>query len=289
MNFVKDFHFASLILAALFIAIAWSNPKISVNSDIYDVLFIIDITQSMNAKDYHIDSMPSDRLSFAKESLKNVIAELPCQSKVGLGLFTTKNSFLLFEPLEICQHYSAIIDSLMKIDWRMAWAADSHIARGLYTSLKEIKRIKPSPSLIFLTDGHQIPETSKEPGFLRETKKNSGMIVGVGNIRPIPIPKYNDKNIKIGYWLNSKAEDNTKLLSSVQEPRLQRLARMTGLSYHHLESPEQLLKAIESSNFKHQQQIPYQLRWLFIALALFILLAPYCFSILNRFHAIKAR
>ena len=63
----------------------------------------------------------------------------------------------------------------------------------------EIKRIKPSPSLIFLTDGHQIPESSKEPGFLRETKNNSGMIVGVGNIRPVPIPKYDDKNIKTGF------------------------------------------------------------------------------------------
>ena len=47
-------------------------------------------------------------------------------------------------------HYNALEQSLMKIDLRMAWAADSHIARGIYTSINEISRMTDKPHLVFL-------------------------------------------------------------------------------------------------------------------------------------------
>src|SRR5690606_4660785 len=127
LDALKDKRFWRLAIHALLVSLALINPTVPVRKDSYNIVFDIDITQSMNARDYHVEGMPSDRLSFVKESLKQVVAALPCQSRVGLSLFTTKNSFLLFEPLEVCEHYSVIEQSLMKIDWRMAWAADSHI------------------------------------------------------------------------------------------------------------------------------------------------------------------
>jgi mxaL protein len=53
----------------------------------------------------------------------------------------------------------------MKIDWRIAWAADSHIAKDLYSSIKEISQMKDKPRLIFFTDGQQTPLNIKEPFF----------------------------------------------------------------------------------------------------------------------------
>ena len=280
---LKDLRLWFLALPGLLILVALFNPRVSLNKDIYDLVFVIDITQSMNALDYHVDQMPADRLSFVKNSLKQVISNLPCESKVGLSLFTTKNSFLLFEPLEICEHYTPIVSSLMKIDWRMAWSADSHIARGLYTSLKEINRLNPKPSLVFLTDGQQTPATAKEPRFLRESGKNSGLIVGVGNLQPVPIPKLDNNNLQTGFWQVNEAEGRRdrsqsasgNYLTSVQEQALQRLARITGLSYHHLETPEKLVQALQSAKLQHQQKISYDLRWILIALALVIYIAPY--------------
>ena len=279
----RDLRLWFLALPGLLILVALLNPRVSLNKDIYDLVFVIDITQSMNAQDYHVHQLPADRLSFVKSSLKQVISNLPCESKVGLSLFTTKNSFLLFEPLETCEHYTAIVASLMKIDWRMAWSADSHIARGLYTSLKEINRLNPKPSLVFLTDGQQTPATAKEPRFLRESGKNSGLIVGVGNLQPVPIPKLDNNNIQTGYWQVSEAEGRRdrsqaasgNYLTSVQEQALQRLARITGLSYHHLETPEKLVQALQTAKLQHRQKISYDLRWILIALALVIYITPY--------------
>jgi mxaL protein len=280
---LRDLRLWFLALPGLLILAALFNPRLSLNKNIYDLVFVIDITQSMNAQDYHVDQLPADRLSFVKISLKQVISNLPCESKVGLSLFTTKNSFLLFEPLEICEHYTAIVASLMKIDWRMAWSADSHIARGLYTSLKEINKLNPKPSLVFLTDGQQTPATAKEPRFLRESGENSGLIVGVGNLHPVPIPKLDNNNIQTGYWQVSEAEGRRgrsqaasgNYLTSVQEQALQRLARITGLSYHHLETPEKLVQALKTSKLQHRQKVSYDLRWILIALALVIYITPY--------------
>jgi mxaL protein len=128
---------------------------------LFNYVFVIDITQSMNARDYHVTDLPADRLSVVKQSIKHALQKLPCDSKASLGLFTNKNMFMLFEPLEICQHYNVLEQSLMKIDWRMAWAADSHIARGIYTSIKEINRMEDKPRLVFL------PMVNKRPLILK--------------------------------------------------------------------------------------------------------------------------
>ncbi|MGR9114808.1 MAG: vWA domain-containing protein [Gammaproteobacteria bacterium] len=283
---LKDIRLWFLALPLTLLVAALLNPRLPLNQDIYDLVFVIDITQSMNAQDYHVEGLPADRLSFVKHSLKEVISNLPCGSRVGLSLFTTKNTFLLFEPLEICEHYTAIVSSLMKIDWRMAWSADSHIARGLYTGLKEADRISSKPSLVFLTDGQQTPATAKEPRFLRETGKNSGMIIGVGNLQPVPIPKFDNNNIQTGYWQVGEAESRSRnrqaaagnYLTSVQETTLHRLARITGMSYHHLETPARLEQALKKANLQHQQSASYDVRWILVLLALAVYLTPYITS-----------
>lgn len=280
---LKDKRLWLLMLPAVLLLLALFKPTIPLREDSYNLIFVIDITQSMNARDYHVDGMPSDRLSFVKESLKEVISALPCQSHVGLSLFTTKNSFLLFEPLEVCEHYSVIEESLMKIDWRMAWAADSHIARGLYTSLREVSKIDSSPALVFFTDGQQTPESAKDPRFLLERGQVKGLLVGVGNLLPVPIPKYDQNNIQTGYWQVDEADrrirkgqaSSGEYLTSVKEQVLQRLAGITGLHYHHLETPEQLSRALRGVDLRQQQVVRYELSWILALIALMIFSGPY--------------
>lgn len=280
---LKDKRFWRLAIPALLLSLALINPTVPIRKDSYNIVFDIDITQSMNARDYHVEDMPSDRLSFVKESLKRVVAALPCQSRVGLSLFTTKNSFLLFEPLEVCEHYSAIEQSLMKIDWRMAWAADSHVARGLYTSLRDVAKIDSKPSLVFFTDGQQTPASAKEPRLLLERGKVKGLLVGVGNLLPVPIPKFDQNDIQTGYWQKQEAEKRIRkgqsasgeYLTSVQEQPLQRLAGITGLNYHHLETPEQLLHALQSSDLQQRQVVSYEFGWILASAALLVFISPF--------------
>lgn len=282
---LKDRRSKSLVITGILLILALLNPTIPIKKDRYNLVFVIDITQSMNAKDYHLDNQPADRLSFVKASLQQVLATLPCNSQIGLGLFTTKNIFLLFEPLEICAHYSAIENSLMRIDWRMAWAADSHIARGIFTGIKDIDRIKSKPALVFLTDGQQTPISSKEPPFLLEKNKVRGLLVGVGNLQPVQIPKFDDHNIQTGFWQIQEAERKNNLqsmtgpyLSSVQEQSLQRLAGITGMGYHHLDTTEKFLDALAKANLSRIQIVEFSLDWLFSTFALLIFIASYFIS-----------
>lgn len=272
-----------LLAITLMLAIALFKPALPVQRNIYNYVFVIDITQSMNARDYHVNGLPSDRLSFVKQSLKYVLQNLPCHSRVSIGLFTTKNIFLLFEPLEICDHYAVIEDSLMKIDWRMAWAANSHIARGIYTSIRDIGKIDSSPRLVFFTDGQQTPSVGKEPPFLLQPGHVKGLIVGVGNLQPVPVPKQDKYNIPNGYWQiqdadslsGTAASKSGKYLSSVKETHLQRLAGITGLHYHHLETPEKLTPALLEERFGQQESVDTDISWLFAVAALILYLLSF--------------
>ncbi|MGR9098951.1 MAG: VWA domain-containing protein [Gammaproteobacteria bacterium] len=276
-----------LWLALMLLLAALAKPTFDVERDIYNYVFVIDITQSMNARDYHVDDMPADRLSFVKESIRHALQKLPCQSKVGVGLFTTQNMFLLFEPLEVCEHYAVIEESLMKIDWRMAWAADSHIARGLYASIKELKKMESKPNLVFFSDGQQTPSSVKEPPFLLKPGEVGGLIMGVGNLAPVTVPRLDPNNIEMGVWKAAEAEvvgprGNRSFVSAegnyltmVNEDALTRLAGITGMQYRRLDTPERLGEALQSPQWARPAIVAGEIGWLLALAALASFLLPY--------------
>lgn len=289
---IKDLQFWALSLALLLLCAALFKPSIKTHAEIYNYIFVIDITQSMNTRDYAVAGLPADRLSFVKRAIQQALTQLPCHSKVGLGLFTAKNMFLLFEPLEICQHYAVIEHSLMKIDWRMAWAANSHIARGLYTSIRELSKLTSKPRLVFFTDGQQTPASVKEPPFILKRGLVPGIIMGAGNLQPAPVPKLDQNNNPAGYWKISEAESqrgytaiptpapDSNYLSSLKENELKKLAGTTGLQYWHLESPKQFIKILQSRTLGQTQMINTDISWILVLLALLIISLPY-FRYLN--------
>ncbi|MGR8933263.1 MAG: VWA domain-containing protein [Gammaproteobacteria bacterium] len=280
----RDLRLTTLIGAIVLTSISILQPKISVKQNIFEYIFVIDITQSMNARDYRIENLPADRLSFVKTSIRYVLQQLPCNSKAGVALFTSKNVFLLFEPLEICRHYAAIADSLAHIDWRMAWDADSHIARGLYTAIRDIGTTNPQTRLVFFSDGQQTPAAAKDPAFLSKPGNIHGLVVGVGSLQAVPVPKFDRDNLPAGYWLNSTAENrsetgNILYLSALQESVLQRLAGITGLQYHRLETPELLHAALQGEQFARPAPVNMQISWIPALAALALFAAPYLINL----------
>lgn len=241
---------AILSIACLF------KPMWPLSRHVYRYLFVLDITQSMNAQDYHAQGFPSDRLGYAKAALLKALHELPCGSEAGLGVFTTQTVHTLFEPLEICEHFPVIDDALSHIDWRMAWSADSHIETGLYHALRTLKKSSLTTRLVFLTDGQETPPEGVQAQYDGKPGDISGLLVGVGGIQPVTVPRYNQDNQMIGYWENEdidippisttvyseKTETRTlprkgPYLSWLDEPRLKKLAAITGLRYLRLEDP----------------------------------------------------
>jgi len=272
-----------LFTACVLLSLSLARPTLSLNRPVYRYLFIIDISQSMNARDYHQDGLPADRLGFAKASIRQALHGLPCGSEVGLGLFTTRNSQVLFEPLEICGHFPLIADVLEHIDWRMAWAADSHIARGVYTGLREAAARGPDTRLVFFSDGQQFPPEAEPPPFDGKPGEPGGLIVGVGGAQPVPIPRLDKDNNPQGFWEyvdlrdwlppQAMPQDPASLyLSRLDEAALRNLAAITGLNYHRLETPQGLEFALLDKGLAAERVVAVDIRWMLALSALVLLL-----------------
>ncbi|MGQ9369561.1 vWA domain-containing protein [Azospirillum sp. ST 5-10] len=290
-------------LAGLLAALA--GPALEVPRPAYDLLFVVDITGSMNARDETLDGRPASRLDFVKNALRTVVARLPCGSRAGLGIFTERRSFLLFEPVETCENFAAIDGAVASLDWRMAWEGDSRIASGLDDALAMAEAV--GSSLVFLTDGHEAPPppASAAAPSAAERRAVQGMLIGIGGTVPVPIPRFDDRGREVGFV---RAEDvphesrlgpppadassrpgwhprnapfgavpvmGTEHLTSVRETYLQSLAQRTALGYAHLTGADVLDAAIRRDAAVRPMPAALDLRPVPAGLALLALLTLY--------------
>jgi mxaL protein len=304
MNFSfdkKDYRLWCLLVALTAMIVLFVRPTQQQKYPVYNLTFIIDITRSMNATDYQQNSQAVSRLQFVKDSLRKIIANLPCQSKVGLGLFTERRSTLLFEPLEVCSSYGEIDTALSKIDWRMAWAADSNIAKGLLSTLEMLK--KSESRIVFITDGQEAPPVN--PNYRADFSvlkgKVKGLIIGAGGLQAVPIPKFDSKGEQTGFYseddvphrstfgqsnldpsqiegynarnapFGSQEVTGSEHLTALHETYLEQLAVESGLGYTRLTDSQNLKIALQNPELAILKPVQIDIRWHSALLALFML------------------
>ena len=229
----RDWRFLALLLAALLAAVACFMPATEVETRTYNWLIMVDITRSMNARDYAEQDMALSRLEKVKQSLQHALKTLPCGSKMGLGVFAERSTAPLFFPVEVCSNYALIATTIARLDWRMAWVADSNIARALESALD----LMANPGLretylAFITDGHEAPPVNPDyepdfsqyrvdgvvPGMVRMAAEQRaareaavefgaipdrppGLLIGAGGDVPAQIPKFDEDGNQIGYYV----------------------------------------------------------------------------------------
>ncbi|WP_440224357.1 vWA domain-containing protein [Dokdonella sp. MW10] len=270
----RDARFWLLAAAAACAIVAAFSPRVSIPRQRVDALFVVDITGSMNVRDYRHGEAPESRLAHVSRELAALVAGLPCGSRAGLALFAERRPFLLLAPMETCANYATLAGTLAALDWRMGWEGDSYVASGLYQSIDLASRY--GTDLVFLTDGQESPPThwSGPPRYEGEPGKVRGLVVGVGGTVPSPIPKFDRDGREIGFlaaddvtqenrsgeppadvqhregwhprnapW-GAAAAQGEEHLSSVREPFLRTLAGMTGLGYATLAPGLDLERAI---------------------------------------------
>ncbi|TXM92608.1 VWA domain-containing protein, partial [Methylobacterium sp. WL103] len=153
---LRDPRFSAFAGALVLTVLTLVVPPLALTRDGVAMLAVLDITGSMTVRDDKAaDGSPASRLDTAKASLRSAIAGLPCGSRVALGLFTERRTFLLFEPIEVCADFAPLDGAIAAIDWRMAWEADSRIAAGLHRAIATAADL--GTDLVFLTDGQEAP------------------------------------------------------------------------------------------------------------------------------------
>lgn len=264
----------SLWLMWLLLTVILFKPHARLPNRVYDWYFVVDITQSMNVPDYQVAGKSVSRLHLAKQSIRKTLSVLPCGSKVALGMFTERNVVNVVEPVEVCRHFAALDQTVASMDWRMAWAADSFIAHGVFNALEQAPQLGRQMRLMFFTDGQQAPPANPKymPGFAGKAGEVQGYLVGMGKSTPSKIPKLDEKNAVAGYWEQEEVQrfgnfgmaetlsvlameqgqhdrnaghgpGNTLLenahLSALDAQNLQRLANTTGLNFVRLDAAGQ--------------------------------------------------
>jgi mxaL protein len=293
--------------AALALAASFARPLIHLERPRFEQVVVLDVTQSMNVADETMDGRSVSRLAAAKQALRQAVEALPCGSKIGWAIFTEYRAYLLFMPVEVCAHRAELRSSLAAIDSRMAWSGNSEVAKGLHSGLGIAKQLPGVPSLVFVTDGHEAPPLSPHhrPRFDDKPGEVAGVVVGVGALRPSPIPKSDALGRPLGWWgadevqqtdprsqgrsgsvsgerLADEAEaapaaalgamPGSEHLSSLREAYLRLLAAENGLAYHRLRSAEELAAALRAPALVRPVQAPLDLRPALAALALGLLL-----------------
>lgn len=208
-------HWRLILVACACAALAAAalRPGIRLPARVGSYLLAIDITQSMNVADAGIGGEKVSRLEAARRLASEAVRRLPCGNQAGVAVFTERKTMVLLAPVEVCAHFAAIDDALDHIDWRMAWAADSHLYYGVISALDEIERHLPGTALAFFTDGHQAPALfpGREPKYARTAASPHGVIFGLGGAVPQPVPKFDDQGRIAGYWT---AEDAAAFAST---------------------------------------------------------------------------
>jgi len=194
--------FALLAGAALLLLAALLRPTVSMQRDIYSYLLVTDITQSMNTVDMSLGGKPVSRMAYTRKLLQDMVASLPCGTRVGIAFFAGASAALQFSPIEVCQNFAAIQDNIAHTEWRMGWSGNSRLRQGAQSIAHLTRALGEPVQVVFLTDGEEAPRLHAF-NTLDLTGFQSGkgwLVVGIGSDKGAPIPKYDESNKLLGYW-----------------------------------------------------------------------------------------
>ncbi len=295
-------------LAAMLLSMCLFDPGVTITRARFDHVVVLDVTQSMNVADAQIDGQPVSRLALAKRALHESLLQLPCGSKVGWAIFTEYRALLLLAPIEVCANLKELRATLAQIDGRMAWAGGSEIAKGVHSAIGIARQLPDRPTLVFVTDGHEAPPLNPRyrPAFDDKPGEVGGLIVGVGDGAPSPIPKVDPQGRPLGFWRADEvlqtdprsqgrgasvkgemladdrvdaaaptlgATPGNEHLSSLRETYLRLLASERGLAYLHLQETAAMAVALKTPAFAKPVPNRADARPALGALAMLLLLA----------------
>ena len=195
----------------------WHETEQVIAQEGRDLLVALDISKSMLATD-----LQPDRLAFAKQKIKQLIAEL---SSERLGLLLFSGSTFLQCPLTTdAAAFTMFLDA---IDVETISSGTTAIDQAIKEAIRVFSKMpeRKNKLLIIFTDGEDF---SSNLTAVKKVAKKIGLhiiTVGVGTDEGAPIPLYDHKGNKKGHQLDSKGN---VVISRMNEGILHRLAEDTG-------------------------------------------------------------
>ena len=300
-NYLRHRRDISLLAAALaLLVVALFKPTVPVKRDIYSYLLVADISQSMNVKDMNIAGKTVSRMEYQQQLMHRIIGEMPCGTQVSIGLFAGVSVAALYTPIEVCENFAAIDDSINHLDWRMGWSGNSRLRESMVTMAKLIRSFPEPAQVVYFSDGEETPRL-----HIFNTKDLTGfqggkdwLLVGIGSQKGTAIPKLDEHNQLIGYWANESfamqpgvaqiSQDNIgsrndeiasdvsdRYMSKLEEKYMERLASEVGGHYVNGESLQNILAEMKKQPPARRDKAAFELKWIIASLAGLLFLAAY--------------
>jgi mxaL protein len=289
-----------LAISFLLLIAAAFNPTIPLPRNIYSYVLVADISQSMNVVDTRLNGKETSRLDYTKFMMHRVVANMPCGTKVSLGLFAGATIAALFNPIEVCSNYDAIQDTIDHLEWRSAWSGNSRLRESLYMLSRVIRSFPEPAQVVYFTDGEEAPKLGifNTKDLTNFQGGNGWLFVGIGSEKGNAIPKLDDKNQLIGYWaidsfaiqpgiaqiseanLGGRNNDvaggtGDRYISTLQEQYLKSLSKEISGDYVRGDSLQSILTAMEKQKPSRRDVAAYNIQWILALFAAFIFLSAY--------------
>ncbi len=300
-NFLRHRRDVTLLGAALILLlIALLKPTIPVKRNIYSYMLVADISQSMNVVDMQLNGKPVSRMQYQQYLLHRIIGEMPCGTQVSIGLFAGVSVAALYTPIEVCQNFAAIEDTIDHLDWRNGWSGNSRVRESMVTMAKLIRSFPETSQVVYFSDGEETPKlhifnTRDLTGFLGG---KDWLLVGIGSDKGTAIPKLNEKNQLIGYWSAESfamqpgvaqiaqenigaredsvaSEVSDRYMSRLDEKYLISLAKEISANYVNGSSLQNVLAAMKKQPPARRDKADFELKWIIAGLAGLLFLAAY--------------
>ena len=300
-SYLRSRRDAALLASAFILLIAAAfKPTVPLPRSIYSYLLVADISQSMNVVDTSLNGKQVTRMEYTQYMLHHIVANMPCGTRVSIGLFAGVSVAALYNPIEVCSNYAAIQDTIDHLDWRTAWSGNSRVRDSMFT-LARVLRAFPEPAqVVYFTDGEEAPKLHafNTKDLTNFQGGNGWLFVGIGSDKGTAIPKLDDKNQVIGYWsaesfamqpgiaqiseANIGVRDNNvagatgdRFLSKLQEEYLKDLAKQVSGDYVRGDSLQSILSAMKHQKPARHDIAPYDIQWILASLAGLLLIMVY--------------
>jgi len=281
-----------LLIALLLLIVALFNPKIPIKRDIYSYMLVADISQSMNTVDKTLNGKPVSRMVFMQDLMHRLVGELPCGTNVSMSVFAGVSVAALYTPIEVCENFDAINDTIDHLDWRTAWSGNSRVRASMTTLAKTIRSFPEPAQVVYFTDGEEAPKLHvfNKADLTSFQGGEDWLFVGIGSDVGTPIPKFDEHNQLIGYWSGDSfamqpgiaqisesnlgvRDDNVaggtsdRYLSKLDEEYLKDLSKEVNGLYVRGNSVHDVLNAMKKQKPVRKDKAGFEIRWILAALA----------------------